>query len=102
MKVVKTGGLTFDDLEVKGLIEHDSLQCGVAYFPPRCMLPKEGTTRHDAEEFSFILEGGLRILSGGETHEVGAGDLIHIPRGEEHRSATLGDTACRLVWFLVG
>lgn len=39
-------------------------------------------------------------MSAGETFEVGPGDLLHIPSGEEHRSATLGDVYCRLLWFL--
>lgn len=102
MKVVKTGGLSFESLEVRELLEAGPPRCGLAHFPPGCALPEAGTTRHDLDEFTFILEGNLRVESSGEVREIGPGDLIYIPGGEEHRSATLGGTPCRLVWFLAG
>jgi mannose-6-phosphate isomerase-like protein (cupin superfamily) len=101
VKVVQTGKLSFEALEVRELMAAGSLRCGLAYFPPGCILPAEGTSRHEVDEFSYILEGRLSTFAGGETCEVGTGALIYIPRGEEHSAANVGDGPCRLIWFLV-
>jgi mannose-6-phosphate isomerase-like protein (cupin superfamily) len=101
MKVVQTGKLIFETLEIKELLTAGSLRCGLAYFPPGSILPAEGTSRHEVDEFSYILEGRLSAFSGGETCEVGPGDLIYIQKGEEHSAAAVGIEPCRLIWFLV-
>jgi len=101
MKVVQTGKLAFESLEVRELIATGSLRCGLAYFPPGSILPAEGASSHELDEFSYILEGRLSTISGGETCEVGPGDLIYIPKGEEHSAAAVGAGPCRLIWFLV-
>jgi len=100
MKIVPTGKLSFEALEVKELLAESSLRCGLACFPPGCIQPAEGTASHEVDEFSYILEGRLSTISGGERYEVGPGDLIYIPKGEEHSASTVGDGPCRLIWFL--
>ena len=103
MELYRTGKMSFEGLSVKEVmrLSGEAVKCGVAYFPPGSAIPEKGYTSHDADEVSFIIEGSLRVESGGETFQVGPGDLCHIPRGEEHRSANLGHEPCRLAWFLL-
>jgi mannose-6-phosphate isomerase-like protein (cupin superfamily) len=39
---------------------------------------------HDADEIWFIIEGRARILTEGEAHVVGPGDLVCTGMGDEH------------------
>jgi mannose-6-phosphate isomerase-like protein (cupin superfamily) len=39
---------------------------------------------HDADEIWYIIEGRARILTEGEEHEVGPGDLVCTGMGDEH------------------
>jgi ethanolamine utilization protein EutQ (cupin superfamily) len=34
------------------------------------------------DDVMIVLEGRLSVTSGGATHEAGAGDIVHMPKGE--------------------
>jgi mannose-6-phosphate isomerase-like protein (cupin superfamily) len=54
--------------------------------------------RHAREdEYSYVLEGRMGALLGGEVLEAGAGDLVLKPRGEWHTFWNGGDGPCRIL-----
>lgn len=64
-------------------------------------LPKEGTNAHEEQEYSYMLKGTLRGVSGGEPYEISAGEASLIPAGEQHWCINDGDEPVELVFALV-
>lgn len=77
-----------------------SLKMGTVQLAKGDWVPREGYSKHTQHELSFILQGELEVESSAEHVSMGAGDVIVIPAGQEHRSRALKDT--RLVWFWFG
>lgn len=46
---------------------------------------------HPEEQFSFMLEGRMRLTVGDEEREIGPGDMRHAPSGVPHGRVLLGD-----------
>lgn len=72
---------------------------GVLEFKAGTRLPLEGTSVHDQDEISFILNGKLEACSGGESCTLQAGDISFIPAFEHHWAMVLEDT--RLAYVLI-
>jgi quercetin dioxygenase-like cupin family protein len=53
---------------------------------------------HDSEQLSYVLQGALRFLVGGESITVREGEVLHIPSWVEHQAEALEDT-CELDMF---
>ena len=54
--------------------------------------------RHAREdEYSYVLEGRMGALLGGDVLEAGAGDLVLKPRGEWHTFWNAGEDPCRIL-----
>ena len=54
--------------------------------------------RHNREdEYSFVLEGRMGALLGGDVVEAGPGDLVYKPRGQWHTFWNAGDEPCRIL-----
>ena len=54
--------------------------------------------RHNREdEYSFILEGRMGALLGGDVVEAGPGDLVYKPRGQWHTFWNAGDEPARIL-----
>ena len=64
-------------------------------------LPAEGTTFHEEQEYSYVLKGTLKGVSGGEPYEISAGEASFIPAGEEHWCANDGEEPVELIFALV-
>lgn len=79
----------------------EAVHMGKAVFTPGMRVPRQGTTLHDGDEFSYILSGTLRCVAGGEEHVVQAGDALFIPAGETHYSLNASDADCELIYMLV-
>ena len=47
---------------------------------------------HDSEQMTYILQGALRFLVGGEEIIVREGEVLHIPSGVAHQAEALEDT----------
>ena len=47
---------------------------------------------HHNEQLTYILEGALRFTIGGETIDVGAGEVLAIPAHVSHMAEALEDT----------
>lgn len=47
---------------------------------------------HESEQMTYVLQGALKFLIGGEEIVVREGELLHIPSWMEHQSEALDDT----------
>ena len=79
----------------------EAVHMGKAVFTPGMRVPQQGTTQHEGDEFSYILSGMLRCVSGGVEHTVKAGDALFIPAGELHYSENVSGEDCELIYMLV-
>ena len=47
---------------------------------------------HDSEQMTYVLQGTLRFLVGGDEIIVREGEVLHIPSGVPHQAEALEDT----------
>ncbi|MCC6164657.1 MAG: cupin domain-containing protein [Acidobacteria bacterium] len=47
---------------------------------------------HDEEQMTYVLQGALQFLVGGEDIRVEEGEVLHIPAGVAHQAVALDDT----------
>jgi quercetin dioxygenase-like cupin family protein len=47
---------------------------------------------HDSEQMTYVLQGSLKFLVGGEEIIVREGEVLHIPSGMLHQAEALEDT----------
>jgi quercetin dioxygenase-like cupin family protein len=47
---------------------------------------------HDSEQMTYILQGALKVMVGGEEVTVREGEVLHIPSGVRHQAEALEDT----------
>jgi len=46
---------------------------------------------HPNEQFSFVLQGRVRVVIAGKKKTAGPGDIIHVPAGTVHSAEVLGE-----------
>ena len=59
------------------------------YVKRGCLVPMH---RHDGEQMTYVLQGALRFLVGGEEITVREGEVLLIPPGVAHQAEALDDT----------
>ncbi len=59
------------------------------YLKRGCLVPMHS---HESEQMTYILEGALKFLIGGDEIIVREGELLHIPSRVEHQAEALEDT----------
>jgi quercetin dioxygenase-like cupin family protein len=59
------------------------------YVKRGCLVPMHA---HDSEQMTYVLQGALKFLIGGEEITVREGEVLHIPSGIEHQAEALEDT----------
>src|SRR4051812_35246283 len=59
------------------------------YLKRGCLVPMHS---HESEQMTYILQGALKFLIGGEEITVREGDVLHIPSWVEHQAEALEDT----------
>jgi quercetin dioxygenase-like cupin family protein len=47
---------------------------------------------HESEQMTYVLQGALRFLIGGEEVTVREGEVLHVPSWVEHQAEALDDT----------
>src|ERR1700751_4338500 len=55
-----------------------------------CVVPNHS---HESEQMTYILQGALKFLIGGEEITVREGECLHIPSWVEHQAEALDDTS---------
>src|SRR5215207_5633319 len=74
------------------LITGSRMMLAHVYLKTGCIVPKHN---HENEQLTYILQGALRFWigeDGGETIDVRAGEVLHIPSYVPHRAEALEDT----------
>ena len=71
------------------LITGDQLMIAHVYLAKGAIVPKHD---HHNEQLTYILEGKLRFTVAGETIDVAAGEVLHIPAHVPHEAEALEDT----------
>jgi quercetin dioxygenase-like cupin family protein len=59
------------------------------YLKRGCLVPMH---THESEQMTYVLQGSLKFLVGGEEITVREGEVLHIPSAVEHQSEALEDT----------
>ena len=59
------------------------------YVKRGCLVPMHS---HESEQMTYVLQGALKFLVGGEEITVREGEVLHIPSGIEHQAEALEDT----------
>jgi quercetin dioxygenase-like cupin family protein len=60
-----------------------------SYIKRGCLVPMHA---HDSEQMTYVLQGALKCLVGGEEITVREGEVLHIPAGVAHQAEALEDT----------
>src|SRR6188768_556124 len=60
-----------------------------SYVKRGCLVPMHA---HDSEQMTYVLQGALKFLIGGEEITVREGEVLHIPPGVKHQAEALEDT----------
>ena len=60
-----------------------------SYVKRGCLVPMHA---HESEQMTYILQGALRFVVGGEEITVREGEVLHIPSSVEHQAEALEDT----------
>ena len=74
----------------------DSMSLGTYSIPAGAQDPQKP---HSEDEVYVLMAGRSQFVSGGETIEVGAGDVIFVPAREEHRFFDITEDLTVLVLF---
>jgi quercetin dioxygenase-like cupin family protein len=59
------------------------------YLKRGCLVPMHA---HESEQMTYILQGALKFLIGGDEITVREGEVLHIPSRIEHQAEALEDT----------
>ena len=59
------------------------------YLKRGCLVPNHS---HESEQITYVLQGALKFLIGGEEITVREGEVLHIPSWVEHQAEALEDT----------
>jgi quercetin dioxygenase-like cupin family protein len=59
------------------------------YLKRGCLVPMHS---HESEQMTYVLQGALRLLVGGEEITVREGEVLHIPSWVEHQAEAIEDT----------
>ena len=59
------------------------------YVKRGCLVPMHS---YESEQMTYVLQGALKFLVGGEEITVRDGEVLHIPSGIEHQAEALEDT----------
>jgi unsaturated pyranuronate lyase len=71
------------------IVSGDREMLAQVYLKRGCLVPMHS---HESEQMSYVLQGALRFLIGGEEITVREGEVLHIPSWLEHQAEALEDT----------
>jgi uncharacterized cupin superfamily protein len=55
-------------------------------------------TRHEGEDFLYLIEGEMLYEVGGREYRLRAGDTLHFPASLPHRARNVGTSEARELW----
>lgn len=75
------GDLEPNDLQHEEVLTAGPLTVEVGKYPADSAVPKNS---HNEEELYYVLSGSGKLRVGDDTHEIAAGDLVHVEPELEH------------------
>lgn len=84
-----------------GVASGPRFRAGSVRLAPGQRVPAEGLSAHTAEEVSYVVAGSLSGECGGRPFTTVAGEVSHIPAGEEHW-AVAGPEGAVVFWCWYG
>ncbi|HUF38376.1 MAG TPA: cupin domain-containing protein [Anaerolineales bacterium] len=88
--------MTGTSVEFSEVLRFPAMSAGVYHLPRRADDPQDP---HMDDEVYYVLSGRGKLESGGETAEIGPGDLIHVPAHEPHKFVEIEQALTLLVVF---
>jgi mannose-6-phosphate isomerase-like protein (cupin superfamily) len=76
----------------------ENCQAGIAKIPVNRSLPESGYSKHPTEEVCYIVSGKLRVETQTLSRELEEGDIVFIPKDEEHRNINTGEKEAIIFW----
>ena len=71
------------------LVTGDREMLAQVYLKRGCLVPMHS---HESEQMTYVLQGALKFLVGGEEITVHEGEVLHIPARVPHQAEALEDT----------
>jgi quercetin dioxygenase-like cupin family protein len=71
------------------IVTGERLMTAQVYLKKGALVPKHS---HESEQMTYVLQGALKYLIGGEEITVREGEVIHIPSWVDHQAEALDDT----------
>ncbi|HEY3382306.1 MAG TPA: cupin domain-containing protein [Vicinamibacterales bacterium] len=71
------------------IIPGDRLMLAHVYLKRGALVPMH---HHEGEQMTYVLQGALRVMIGGEELTVREGEVLHIPSNVDHQAEALDDT----------
>jgi len=71
------------------IVTGDREMLAQVYLKRGCLIPMHA---HESEQMTYVLQGALRFLVGGEEITVREGEVLHIPSWVEHQAEAIEDT----------
>jgi quercetin dioxygenase-like cupin family protein len=71
------------------IVTGDREMLAQVYLKRGCLVPMHS---HEAEQMTYVLQGALKFLVGGEDITVREGEVLHIPSRVPHQAEALEDT----------
>jgi quercetin dioxygenase-like cupin family protein len=71
------------------IVTGDREMLAQVYLKRGCLVPMHA---HESEQMTYILQGALKFVVGGEEVTVREGEVLHIPSWIEHQAEALDDT----------
>jgi quercetin dioxygenase-like cupin family protein len=71
------------------IVTGERLMISQIYLKSGCVVPMHS---HESEQLTYILQGALKFLVGGEEMTVREGEVLHIPSWIPHQAEALDDT----------
>lgn len=102
-KEIKSTGMPLYDLRkiFKMTGDYTDVDFSLITIQPGARVPAAGDGFHEADEYSYFLEGEVYTVSGEDVGVVGKGQATLIPRGERHWCENRTDKPCTLVCMMV-
>jgi len=102
MKVIKRSEIDTESslsvLVTKDNVGAKNLQAGIGRLQVGKSMPEKGFSKHPTEEICLILKGKVRVETPNKIEYVNKGDLVFVPKNEEHKNSNTGNVVAEIFW----
>jgi len=76
----------------------ENCQAGIGRLQVGKSVPVEGFSKHPTEEICLILKGKIKVETQDKVEYISEGDLVFMPKNEEHKNTNIGDVEAEIFW----